>query len=185
MGKAETASTVDELASALGVDRTTVYRWKNDWGLDDLFDETGGGWKVSEVREWAKDMKRARRAVLRPGLDGRLWRSRLGRGLPEGKSDPRNLASEADAGVPAGPRPSRRAVGFACRGTDRSAGVAPSTTRTNAGSSGKRSRSAGDTEASVQRSARTLLPRGIIGRHCGPSGSTTARQLQASAGQCG
>jgi predicted DNA-binding transcriptional regulator AlpA len=69
MGKAETASTVDELASALGVDRTTVYRWKNDWGLDDLFDETGGGWKVSEVREWAKDMKRARRAVLRPGLD--------------------------------------------------------------------------------------------------------------------
>ena len=69
MSETETARTVDELAGALGVDRTTIYRWKNDWGLDDLFDAEGDGWSVSEVREWAKDMKRARRAVLRPGLD--------------------------------------------------------------------------------------------------------------------
>lgn len=63
------APTVDKLAIALGVDRTTVYRWKNHWGLDDLYDEASGGWDPEEVEAWARDMKRARRAVLRPGFD--------------------------------------------------------------------------------------------------------------------
>jgi len=63
------APTVDKLAIALRVDRTTVYRWKNHWGLDDLYDEARGGWDPEEVEAWATDMKRARRAVLRPGFD--------------------------------------------------------------------------------------------------------------------
>ena len=65
----ERVKTIDKLAAAIGVDRTTVYRWKNNWGLDALFDKALGGWDPEEVTEWAKDMKRARRAVMRPGFE--------------------------------------------------------------------------------------------------------------------
>ena len=60
---------MEELAQRLGIARSTVYRWRTqEWGIDDLND--GTGWDVEEVREWSKDMKRARRSVLRPSLDG-------------------------------------------------------------------------------------------------------------------
>ena len=64
------AETIDELAQKLGdVHRSTVYRWV-DWGLNDLND--GDGWDVEEVRSWAKEMKKARRQALRPGVDTAL-----------------------------------------------------------------------------------------------------------------
>ena len=59
--------TVEELAEALGIHKSTIYRWRTDgWGIDDLFDN---GWDVEEVRAWSKEMKKARRSVLRPGFD--------------------------------------------------------------------------------------------------------------------
>lgn len=62
--------TVDQLAEELGIARSTIYRWRADgWGIDDLYSEEQGGWDPEEVREWAKDMKRARRAVLRPSSE--------------------------------------------------------------------------------------------------------------------
>ena len=69
MTEPQRVNTVAQLAAALGVDRTTVYRWKNHWGLDDLFDAALGGWDPAEVNDWSRDMKRARRAVMRPGFD--------------------------------------------------------------------------------------------------------------------
>jgi len=62
--------TIEELASACGLNRATIYRWRKDgWGIDDLFDESAGGWDPGEVTAWSKEMKRARRKILRPAFD--------------------------------------------------------------------------------------------------------------------
>lgn len=67
--ESQRVNSVDKLAAAIDVDRTTVYRWRNQWGLDDLYDDALGGWDPEDVRAWSTDMKRARRAVMRPGFD--------------------------------------------------------------------------------------------------------------------
>ena len=62
--------TIEELAQACGINRATIYRWRKDgWGIDELFDEAAGGWDPAEVTAWSKDMKRARRKILRPAFD--------------------------------------------------------------------------------------------------------------------
>jgi len=77
------AQTVEELAKKLGIAKSTIYRWRTDgWGIDDLND--GTGWNVSEIREWSIEMKRARRAVLRPPLDA---------SLDEGEEDSRDYGA--------------------------------------------------------------------------------------------
>lgn len=66
----ERINSVDDLAKALGIAKSTIYRWRADgWGIDDLFNEAAGGWDVNEVRRWQEEMKRARRKILRPSLD--------------------------------------------------------------------------------------------------------------------
>ena len=78
----EISPSILELARKLGIAKSTIYRWRADgWGIDDLFDD---GWDVEEVREWSKDMKRARRAVLRPPLDA---------SLDEGEEDSRDYGA--------------------------------------------------------------------------------------------
>lgn len=64
----EIAKNIDELATALGVARSTVYRWL-PWGLEELFNEEAGGYRVEEVRAWHVEVKKSRRKVLRPSLD--------------------------------------------------------------------------------------------------------------------
>ena len=64
----EIAKNIDELATALGVARSTVYRWL-PWGLEELFNEEAGGYRVEEVRAWHAEVKKSRRKVLRPSLD--------------------------------------------------------------------------------------------------------------------
>lgn len=63
----EKVTTIPDLAKALGdVHQSTVYRWV-EWGLEEL--KTEEGWDVEEVRVWAREMKKARRKVLRPAFD--------------------------------------------------------------------------------------------------------------------
>lgn len=64
---AQRVKTVHELADALGIAPSTIYRWRNDgWNVDELFNEEAGGWDPDEVHAWQAEMKRARRKVLRP-----------------------------------------------------------------------------------------------------------------------
>ncbi len=66
--KKDRAATIEELAARLGIAKSTIYRWRTDkWGIDELND--GTGWDVEVVREWAKEMKRVRRTVLRPAME--------------------------------------------------------------------------------------------------------------------
>ncbi|MDC0347472.1 helix-turn-helix domain-containing protein [Planctomycetota bacterium] len=75
--------TFEELADQLGIAKSTIYRWRTDgWGIDDLND--GTGWNVEEVREWSKEMKRARRAILRPPMEA---------SLDDGDEDPRDYGA--------------------------------------------------------------------------------------------